>query len=102
MNSSTPTINDAGATRGRAALLVCMALAVPWSAITGLGVLQFGTWPAVAVPFGMTRILIVHLLASLPMAMWIAWRVHRVSATRGNVVLVRRALRGRRLEVAGC
>ena len=46
------------------------------------GAQQFGSWTAVAVPFGLGRILVAHILASLPMGMWIAWRTHRLGETR--------------------
>lgn len=58
-----------------ALMLTSMALVVPWWAITWPGVLQFQDWPSAAIPFGLNRILVVHLLAAAPFSFWLAWRI---------------------------
>jgi len=57
------------------ALLTALALLIPWWAITQPGLVQFQDWPAAASPFGLNRILVVHLLAALPFSFWMAWRL---------------------------
>ncbi len=104
VNSSTPTSDTPLKPRVLALTFVLMALLVPWLTLTWVGLLQFDSWPAVAVPFAMGRILIAHLLASLPMGMWIAWRTHRLGETRWIAIalaLVGVLLAGISLLIAG-
>ena len=56
-------------------VLTALALLIPWWAITQPGLVQFQAWPAAASPFGLNRILVVHLVAALPFSFWVAWRL---------------------------
>ena len=65
----------------------CCAFVVPWWAITWSGAQQFQDWPAAAVPFGLNRILVVHLLAAMPFCFWVGWRIPIAAAHRMAVLV---------------
>jgi tetratricopeptide (TPR) repeat protein len=62
---------------GLAALLIG-----PWLVLAARGYAQFQAWPAAAVPFGLNRVLVVHLIGVLPLTLWLSWMITSVTGTR--------------------
>jgi tetratricopeptide (TPR) repeat protein len=70
-----------------AAVVVVAGLVAAWTALSVAGVRQLGRWPAAAVPFGVNRVLIVHLLGVLPLSVWTGRQIVRLLGARRAVAL---------------
>lgn len=87
--ADTHSIQRAGVSRGAwigAAVCAVLAVVYPWAWLSWIGYQQLQVWPAAVVPFGLNRVLVVHLLAILPLAAWLASGVARIARQSPLVV----------------
>ena len=55
-----------------AALLVLVGVVIAWATLSFAGWQQQRQWPSAAAPFAFNRVLLIHLICVLPLAIWIA------------------------------